>query len=234
MMNAVSYCIYGPGPSSWQYFAGALLNARLCAKHYRDWDVAVSYDASVPQEVLDRLGQEPNVKLFDRAALGLVGGQRMLWRFLFLDQAEPYDIFLSRDTDSRVCRREAAAVYDWMLDGSCMILAMHDSISHNDVTLCGGMVGFSGIKLEGIASNIVKFASEHPERPSIGWDQYWLWQYVQPLYADSLYLVGGPGEAPFSESKDMAGDAPQHVGAPWFLNRAECDELGIGDWFGRG
>jgi hypothetical protein len=63
----------------------------------------------------------------------------MFWRFLAFDDA---DVCLSRDADSVVNEREAAAVNEWLETCTHQWHGMHDNKAHRNVSMMGGMCGY--------------------------------------------------------------------------------------------
>jgi len=117
--RVISTVLYGDNP---RYTVGAVRNAQLLPVVFPGWRLRIyvpssqSRLTSVPQLVIDRLldlGTEliyvdPNDP--ESIAYRLAP---MLWRFLVVDDPS-VDVFLSRDIDSRLIERDAAAVFDWI------------------------------------------------------------------------------------------------------------------------
>lgn len=201
-MITVSYALYG---SQSEYLFGMVCNAKRAPRMYPGCRVLVNHDETVPRACLDELS-DLGVVLVPRDELGLVGAQRMLWRFLDLPTS---DVLLSRDADSTIYERETTAVTEWLGSG-CVCHSMHDSPSHLGVNLMGGMIGLRGGPMwSWVPEHISAFCNRVKERPAIGFDQAWLSQYVWPLVDGSVWFSGLRGH----EFAVPIGVGEFHVGA---------------------
>ncbi|MAE82008.1 MAG: hypothetical protein CMB80_04685 [Flammeovirgaceae bacterium] len=136
-LKILSFCVYGDDP---KYTVGMKRNIELCPEIYgEDWKVRVYVDNSVPPNNI-REYKDLGAQVFDVTKANITGG--MFWRFLpFID--ESVDVFCVRDADSRLSKREKAAVDDW-LDNNTSLHIMRDHPHHNYVIM-GGMFGFNKI-----------------------------------------------------------------------------------------
>lgn len=129
----ISFSLWGDGP---KYCVGAVRNAELAADLYPGWTCRFYLGGSVPAATRAALGSLPNVELVELAEPG--DWRAMLWRFR--PAFEEHDaIVLVRDADSRLSRRERAAVDDW-LAGDFDFHIMRDHPFH-DAPILGGMWG---------------------------------------------------------------------------------------------
>lgn len=132
--KVISFCLWGDEP---RYTIGAIRNAQLAAQYYSGFACWFYVHDSVPETVRNTLKEMENVVLIERT--GVIKPNRfMAWRF------EPYDdpnveLFISRDTDTRILEREVLAVYDW-INSDKKVHIMRDSPCHYPVML-GGMFG---------------------------------------------------------------------------------------------
>jgi len=137
-MKYVSFSLWGDKKI---YNVGVLKNAELCKSIYKDWQMSVFYDSSVPSDIIEKLN-ELNVVTVDVSDKNIYG---MFWRFFAVDlpNAE-YCIF--RDADSRLSHREKLAVDEWIESGKS-IHVMRDHLAHkipygnNKLGILGGMWG---------------------------------------------------------------------------------------------
>ena len=67
----------------------------------------------------------------------------MYWRFLAIEDKD-IDIFIVRDCDSRINKREQLAVYQW-LKSDCILHIMRDH-PHHYYKILGGMWGYKNYK----------------------------------------------------------------------------------------
>jgi len=125
------------------YCQGALRNMELANEIYPGWKFRFYIDNSVPVEIIDELiskGAEivnmQDVHIPNTANKKYPG---MFWRFLPMN--DPLvDVFIVRDVDSRINKREALAVEAW-LDSGKMLHIMRDH-PHHHYKILGGMWGF--------------------------------------------------------------------------------------------
>lgn len=128
-MKVISFSLWG---NSNKYIGGAKPNMEFAKKHYPGWDLRVHCE---PQhaDFMASLGYQVRTKTVTRGSW-----EGLFWRFEPL--ADPaVDVFISRDLDSRLNPREAAAVQEW-LDSGKFAHVMRDHILHH-VPILGGMWG---------------------------------------------------------------------------------------------
>tara|TARA_B110000285_G_scaffold235601_1_gene318529 strand:- start:27833 stop:35488 length:7656 start_codon:yes stop_codon:yes gene_type:complete len=126
--QVISYSLYGSNP---RYIDGALENAKLAKEIYPGWIMRVYYDNTVPQRIIEKLRSE-DVQLVDMTNSKM---NKMSWRFQAASDAKR---FCARDIDSRLSKREAAAVEDWVQSGK-QFHVMRDHPSHSNYPMSGGM-----------------------------------------------------------------------------------------------
>jgi len=150
MTNVVSYSLWGDNP---KYTEGAIKNALGTAQWYHGWECRIYY-ADVPQVIIDELQKFDHVNLINMGD-GKGNWMGMFWRFFAADSD---DIVISRDTDSRVSEREAAAVHEWLQSGESFHI-MRDHPYHGTPIL-GGMWGARDGILKGITYKVEAFHKE--------------------------------------------------------------------------
>lgn len=128
----VSFSLWGNSP---KYTIGAIRNAELINEIYPGWIARFYCGTSVPLEVIQQL-KDRGSEIIDMKTPGDWTG--MFWRFEAICDHD-VDIMISRDTDSRLTRREAAAVDIWLKSDKNFHI-MRDHPAHNTVIL-GGMWG---------------------------------------------------------------------------------------------
>ena len=119
------------------YYNGMVRNLEILNKKeiYRDWIIRCYINKTVPpklQETLKNLGAE----LVDMTGSKIPG---MFWRFLPFNDSS-VDIFVVRDTDSRINLREYKAVNEW-LKSDKLLHVMRDH-PHHHYKILGGMWGY--------------------------------------------------------------------------------------------
>jgi protein O-GlcNAc transferase len=122
-----------------KYCIGACRNVVLAQRFYPDWTCRFYVDRdTVPMRHLMMLSQTGNnTELLD-IPKGMEGWKGMFARFLPASE-DGVDVFISRDCDSRLGEREAAAVQEWMASPR-LIHAMRDH-PHHTTPILGGMWG---------------------------------------------------------------------------------------------
>jgi hypothetical protein len=129
-MKIVSYSLFGERP---RYTINALINADLCAEYYPDWKCRIYYDISAPIKIIQELSKKQNVELIKETG---IGHARRMWRFLAYDDC---DVFISRDIDSYITKREVSAVSEW-LNSEKNLHIMRDHPHHKN-KIQAGMFG---------------------------------------------------------------------------------------------
>jgi hypothetical protein len=130
-MNAIAFSLFG---TSNLYVNGMIRNAELAKTVYPGWKVVVYADTDVPKVALHKLSKL-GVDL--RKPIASIPNQ-MFWRFCIADDPK-VERFIVRDSDSRINRREAAAVTEW-IDSDLNIHTLRDH-PHHWLPIGGGMWG---------------------------------------------------------------------------------------------
>ncbi|CAG0901437.1 unnamed protein product [Cyprideis torosa] len=142
----VSFSFYGPLKEERQYFAGIKKNAeRVRSVYGSSWTMRVYHNAGPMgkplRELCDLWCFHDNLDFCDVRHIPEEGFFRkfeMVWRFLAMTDSF-VDVFLSRDLDSFISQREAAAVGEWM-ESNKTYHVMRDHKLHG-VPILGGMWG---------------------------------------------------------------------------------------------
>tara|TARA_B100000212_G_scaffold341009_1_gene323024 strand:- start:1031 stop:1693 length:663 start_codon:yes stop_codon:yes gene_type:complete len=132
MKKLICYSLWGDNP---KYTIGAIKNAEQINEIYPGWKARFYCGTSVPDDIacqLLSLGSEVHLMPEEGDWSG------MFWRFEAI--ADPdVEVMLSRDTDSRLTKREALAVNYWLRSDK-LFHVMRDHPEHNTEIL-GGMWG---------------------------------------------------------------------------------------------
>lgn len=229
-MKLISFSIWGSNP---KFVVGAVENIRLAALYYPGWKCRIYCGSDVPMQRRQEL-HEAGFQVYQRGArLGMHEG--LFWRF------EPayetgVEAFISRDCDSRLNPREAAAVEEWLASGK-RLHTMRDHYEHI-VPILGGMWGCLHWPEFG---HLLGEWKQHGKVGSMGNDQDFLKEKVWPLVKESdciqhdRYIVdtpvdtpngpftykpveffGGGNLRPFPEHPPIPPDLGNHVGARVF------------------
>jgi hypothetical protein len=175
-MKVVSFCLYG---ALRHYQIGAIRNVELCKQVYPGWEIWIYASPTIPKNIL--------TELKDKGATILIvedndGPFFMNYRFFPpADERVEYAIF--RDTDSRVDEREAAAVNEWIKEGTGLhIMRDHPWHGPNLVAhmMLGGMWGVKCDKLRDVKELLL------PQRIPCnhGYDQYLITSLIYPRFTN--------------------------------------------------
>lgn len=132
MKKVISFSLYGDRP---RYTMGAVRNAQLAATIYPGWECWFYCADDVPASIALQLQQSNAKVIFSKKS---VGSEGMFWRFYPFAEADVSHV-LVRDTDSRLSRREATAVSEWLESGAVGHI-IRDHPAHAQLIM-GGMWG---------------------------------------------------------------------------------------------
>ena len=107
MKKIITISVYGDDE---KYCLGALRNIELAKELYPGWFVKIFYDKTVPEKYVTMYSNNDNVILEDMTSKKIPG---MFWRFMCFDDKD-IEVFIVRDADSRLLKREVEAVNDWL------------------------------------------------------------------------------------------------------------------------
>lgn len=155
MKKVISFSLWGDNP---KYTIGAIKNAELAPFIYTGWEVWFYVDDSVPTEILSELEKTSRIIHKKNG-----NSDSMAWRFEPISD-HSIDVFISRDTDSRLNYRERQAVDTWLQSDKALHI-MRDHAYHGTAIL-GGMWGFKGTIDHSIHDLYQMFIDK---RTSMGW-----------------------------------------------------------------
>ena len=121
MNKVISFSLYG---NNNLYCLGLIENINIINLKYVDWKIYVYYN-NIPDKILSILKNKSNTFLFKCIDNGY-NWEGMFWRF-FPFNSNDIDIFLSRDTDSRITDREFKLVNDWIESNKRHLSQLKDS-----------------------------------------------------------------------------------------------------------
>lgn len=180
MKKILSFSLYGENPI---YNFGCVENAKLHKKIFKDWEMRVYYNNSVPNETISEL-KNMNVNLIE--VNEDTNYFASLWRFrAFNDPESGY--FISRDCDSRISLRDEQSVEDWIASGKKFHIIRDHPIGHGWV-MNAGMWGAIIDNNFDILLSITNYLKENnlPEEKSI--DQRYLKDIIYPIAKQNLFL----------------------------------------------
>lgn len=175
-MKIVSFSLWGDNPN---YTIGALRNAELVNEIYPGWISRFYCGNSVPQDLLGELKSIPNTQVVEMGVPGDWNG--MFWRFYPASESD-VDVFISRDSDSRIDSREKSAVDEWLLSNK-KVHIMRDHPYHQSFML-GGMWGAKRGAIDNIKEKIDFFFKVN----SWGIDQNFLNNMIYPFVQSDIFV----------------------------------------------
>jgi len=166
-MKCISFSLWGNNP---KYTIGAIKNLELAQEIYPDWICRFYVGIDVPKNIIN------DIEKFSNSEIILMNEQPnwegMFWRFYAIEDC---DVFISRDTDSRLSAREKSAVDQW-IQSDKNIHIMRDHPYHN-YPILGGMWGAK----KPILNNIKNLIKEYKKGNFWQVDQNFLRDIVYPI-----------------------------------------------------
>ena len=171
----ISFSLYGTDP---KYVVGMKRNIQIAPGVYPGWEVVVN-------------GSKESLGLLEATSPGFpytaitydtpTGHEGMFWRFLLIHR-EDAERVIFRDADSRLNRREKAAVDEWIADDTDMHV-MRDHVDHANWPILGGMWGIKTTPaIKAILSNPDAFKLKVQKLD----DMRFLANYVWPVFMGSM------------------------------------------------
>ena len=207
MRKVISFSLWGDNP---KYTIGAIKNSEIAPFIYPDWETWFYVADNVPREIIEKLKQSGS-KIINKNNEDWDG---MFWRFYPMSDPS-VDIFISRDTDSRLNYRERRAVDAW-IDSGKKLHIMRDHRYHGTPVL-GGMWGFRGSTSD-IRDQIDDFIKDTGKSGYYDVDQFFLRSIIYTKYKeDSIAHDEFFDGIPFPSPRE----GQEYVGAPFdaFNNR---------------
>lgn len=214
MKKIISFALWGGQPI---YNVGAIENAKTFHHFYPDFECwFYIHDTSVPKSTIQSLEKINNVKIIIKSG-DLKKCNPMMWRFEPIDNPD-VELFISRDTDSRITEREKLAVDEW-LKSDKLFHIMRDHPWHT-VPILGGMFGTR--KIPSIPCWKEKI-SDFKQIKDKGYDQDFLTNYIYPIIKNdafvhaSFYKQEGfskPFPSPYDDKCRFVGEVIEADGTP--------------------
>ena len=171
MVKVLSFSLWGDNPT---YTVGAIRNAVQAKTVYPDFECwFYTHTPSVPEETVETLRAMGNVKIIEKTG-DLNTTKPMMWRFEAIDHPS-VELFMSRDVDTRILKRELLAVDEWLASDKKLHI-MRDHPWHKE-KIQGGMFGVKGDgrRWAELASAVVQSGHRY-------YDQTFLANVIYPMY----------------------------------------------------
>ena len=166
MKNVVSFCLYG---SRATYVLGMKENILLGQKYFPTWEIRIYYNDTVPEKFIKEYSDLGAICIMcENVGKNKMNWEGMLWRFMPLDDNNVH-YWISRDADSRLSKREADIVNQWIKSGKTLH-CIRDHKCHYHAIM-GGMFGINNKsfhakykfkKISDIISDLYKYYKERP------------------------------------------------------------------------
>jgi hypothetical protein len=194
MLNVISFCVYG---SRATYVLGMRENIILGKKFYPGWEIRIYYNSTVPEKYISEYNKL-GAKCIKCENLGKnkMNWEGMVWRFLPLDDSRVH-YWISRDADSRLSKREAYTVAQWMRSGKTLH-CIRDHRCHYHAIM-GGLFGINNQsfhkkyrfkKISAIISDLYGYYRERPYNVDQEFLNNQLWKLLKN---DSLAHISNGG-----------------------------------------
>lgn len=134
MVNAFSFCLYGP--ETQKYYRGLLENIFLAGKYFPTWKVYVYYAPDVTEGMVNHLSVCTSVIL---RPTGVYGEPNMIHRFYAIDEPD-VDLMMVRDADSRIHWKDRWAIREFLSHPEFVAHTIRDNVQHT-ADMMGGLWG---------------------------------------------------------------------------------------------
>jgi hypothetical protein len=179
-MKVISFSLYGNKPI---YTIGCVKNAQLKQTIFKDWEMWVYHNNTVPTNILQEL-INLGVKLINtNEDNGFIGS---LWRFNPICE-EGVKYFISRDCDSRISIRDEIAVNEWIESGRNFHIIRDHPIGHGWL-MNAGMWGAKGGTIAEFKNIMSNYISKNYRTYDKSIDQCFLRDVVHPVASKNLFL----------------------------------------------
>lgn len=179
-MKVISFSLYGDNPI---YTIGCVKNAKLKKSYFKDWEMWVYHNDTVPKIILDEL-ESLGVKLINtKEDHGFFGS---LWRFNPINEPK-VEYFISRDCDSRISLRDETAVNEWIESGKNFHILREHPIGHG-WPINAGMWGAKGNSIPDFNEKVKNYLSTNNRANDKSIDQCFLRDVIHPIASTDLFL----------------------------------------------
>lgn len=176
MKKVISFALWG---NNFRYVGGALQNIELAKVYFPGWICRFYIGKSTDEKFIEKIISFDNTEIIRMDDNGDWTG--MFWRFKAICDPD-VSIMLSRDTDSRLGRREYEAVLEFeKSDKLFHIIRDHEN---HGIPILGGMWGAK----KGIIDNIDKLINKFNKGDFWQVDQNFLTKYIYPIVKDDAIV----------------------------------------------
>jgi len=175
-MKIISFSLWGTNP---KYTIGAIKNANLVKEIYPEWKCRFYVASDVDKTIVEELQQNSQV---------VVVPQQGNWkftteRFKVIDDND-CEAVIFRDCDSRINKREACAVEEWMKSDKTLHI-MKDHPYHGGFPILAGMWG---LKKDKFCFNMNSLLKLYVNNEQYHYDQIFLNNYIWKYFSDDCLI----------------------------------------------
>lgn len=194
MVNAFSFCLYGP--SNPRYYTPLIENLKIIFQYFPSWKVWIHVGPDVDTSYLAVLRSFPNTVVVET---GISGPANMICRFYTIDDPN-VDLMLVRDADSLIHWRDRWAIQRFLERPDSIAHTIRDHKDHG-TGIMGGLWGIrksAGINIQQEYQRYLQVPTDH----GVAHDQNFLATQIYPLvvsrmlvhYSNNMLLSGEIGE----------------------------------------
>lgn len=180
-MNVFSFCIYGDAEF---YYRGLRENLDLIQTYYPEWHTFIYVGNNAREDLLERIRKYPNTHFIPT---GCAGATNMVWRFFAIDDPRVATVHV-RDADSRCHVRDRWCI-DQFMQTNHLAYTIRDNSGHQ-IRMMGGLWGCRKLPFSVREVYLRSRQSLLAKKPSFGYDQDFLAQYVWPNIKHSFASYG--------------------------------------------
>ena len=180
MTKVISYSLSG---NEARYVVGARENAERAAEFFPDWQMVVYYDPdTVSGQNVSDLSKYVNVRMIPADTSW---ANVYFWRYLAFDDPA-FDVVIVRDLDDRLCKRDKAAVDEWLASDKDMHI-IRDHVWHR-MMIMGGLFGARNHLLRGMKERIDAFLRVLGRPPRYFDDECFLTGTIYPIFYEHAFI----------------------------------------------
>jgi len=182
--KVISFSLWGNGvtngPTTNDYISGAIENAKLAKIHYPDYECwFYIHESSISNIIINKINELDNTRVILKQG-DINECKPMCWRFEAITHKN-VSVMLSRDTDTRIFKREVDAVNEW-LESDNVLHIMRDHPNHR-YKIFGGMFGIK--KYEGM-KDILKIINNYKQNSHRMYDLVILETFIEGIPGEKI------------------------------------------------
>jgi len=184
MRNVISFCVWGKNPL---YNYGVYENALRLPNIFPGWYMVIYYTKTADLQVMQEIAKLPNIILFE---IDLPDNYRNSMLRFIAGFNPTYDAVIFRDADSRINRRDAKAVEEWLKTGKPIHIMRDHPANGTKFRISAGLWGARNgfIKKPEIREKYIDYFCD-PNKNRWTIDEKFLFDAIYPLVNESNSVV---------------------------------------------